>query len=74
MGIERAVTRWYIQRQAYENEAAALEAKLSEAKLSEMQSHGQESESKVRAEIEKQLAYLQTRLNALGPCPKAMMG
>jgi len=69
MGIERAVTRWYIQRQAYENEVAALEAKLSE-----MQSHGQESESKVRAEIEKQLAHIQTKLYALGPCPKAMMG
>ena len=30
MGIERAATRWYLQRIAYESEAASLEAKLGE--------------------------------------------
>ena len=69
MGIERAVTRWYIQRQAYENEVATLEVRLGE-----MRTNGQESESKERAEVEKQLALTRTRLRALGPCPKAMMG
>jgi hypothetical protein len=69
MGIERAVTRWYIQRQAYENEAAALEAKLSE-----IRNNAQGLESKERAEVEKKLAHVRARLHALGPCPKAMMG
>ena len=69
MGVERAVTRWYLQRQTYENEAAALEAKLGE-----MRTNGQELESKERAEVEKQLADIRAKLHALGPCPKAMMG
>jgi hypothetical protein len=69
MGIERAVTRWYLQRLAYENEAASLEAKLGEMRNSE-----QGLESKERAEFEKQLAQIQARLHRLGPCPKAMMG
>ncbi len=69
MGIERAVTRWYLQRLAYESEAAALEAKLSA-----VQTNGQEPESKERIEVKKQLAHTRARLHTLGPCPKAMMG
>jgi hypothetical protein len=69
MGIERAITRWYIQRQTYENEVALLEAKFGE-----MQTDGQEPERKERAEIEKQLTHARARLHVLGPCPKAMMG
>ena len=38
MGIERAATRWYLQRIAYESEAASLEAKLGE-----MRNNAQES-------------------------------
>jgi hypothetical protein len=69
MGIERAVTRWYLQRQTYQNEIASLEAKLAE-----MQVRGQEPASKERTEVEKQLVHTQSKLRALGPCPKAMMG
>ncbi len=69
MGIERAATRWYLQRIAYEREVASLEAKLGD-----MQNKAQELESKERAEFEKQLADVLARLHALGPCPKAMMG
>ena len=69
MGIERAVTRWYIQRQTYENEVASLEAKLAD-----MQNNAQGLESKERAEFEKQLAQILAKLHTLGPCPKAMMG
>ena len=69
MGIERAATRWYLQRLAYESEAASLEAKLDE-----MRNNAQGLESKERAEFEKQLAQIQARLLTLGPCPKAMMG
>jgi hypothetical protein len=69
MGIERAATRWYLQRLAHESEVASLEAKLGEMRNSE-----QGLESKERAECEKQLAHVLTRLHTLGPCPKAMMG
>jgi hypothetical protein len=69
MGIERAVTRWYLQRLAYESEAASLETKLGE-----MRNNAHGLESKERAEFEKQLAHVLARLHALGPCPKAMMG
>ncbi|HXZ04611.1 MAG TPA: hypothetical protein VEH81_07235 [Ktedonobacteraceae bacterium] len=69
MGIERAVTRWHLQRLAYESEVASLESKLGE-----MQVKVQGLESKERAEFEKQLAQVLIRLHTLGPCPKAMMG
>jgi hypothetical protein len=69
MGIERATTRWYLQRLAYESEATSLEAKLGE-----MRNNTQSLESKERAEFEKQLAHVLAKLHTLGPCPKAMMG
>jgi septal ring factor EnvC (AmiA/AmiB activator) len=69
MGIERATTRWYLQRLAYESEAASLEAKLGE-----MRNNERGLESKERAEFEKQLAQALAALHRLGPCPKAMMG
>ena len=53
MGIERATTRWHLQRLAYESEAASLEAKLGE-----MRKNAQTFESKERAEFEKQLAHI----------------
>ncbi len=69
MGIERAVTRWYLQRIAYENEIASLEAKLRVE-----QNNPQRLESIERAETEKQLAEVFSQYHTLGPCPKAMMG
>ena len=69
MGIERAATRWYIQRIACENEVASLEAKLKGE-----QNNPQSLASTERTELEKQLADVLARLRALGPCPKAMMG
>ena len=69
MGIERAATRWYVQRITYENEIATLGAKLRDE-----QNNQQRLESNERAEIEKRLADALSRLHALGPCPKAMMG
>jgi len=69
VGVERAVTRWYVQRQAYLDEIASLEARLAQ-----MQTKGQEPASKEREEVKLRLANLQARLRALGPCPKPMMG
>ncbi len=69
MGIERAATRWYLQRIAYQNECSVLENKLAE-----MQNKSQGLEGNQRAETEKQLADILVKLHAMGPCPKAMMG
>jgi hypothetical protein len=67
MGVERAVTRWHIQHQRIINEITALESKRAQIQAS------QQGNVNV-AEIEKQLASLQDKLHALGPCPKPMMG
>ncbi len=69
MGIERAVTRWYLKRQTCQNEITALEAKLAEIRTGR-----QKPESKEQTDTEQQLVTTQTRLRTLGPCPKAMMG
>ncbi len=69
MGIERAVTRWYLQRQSCQHEITALEAKLAE-----MRTGGRDPESKEQTDAEEHLVNTQTRLRTLGPCPKAMMG
>src|SRR5260370_41976312 len=69
MGVERAVTRWYLLRQSYKNEIESLEAKLAE-----MQKTGQEPGAKERIDVEKQLANAQARLRVLVPCPKPIMG
>lgn len=69
MGVERAVTRWYLLRQSYKNEIELLETKLVE-----MQKMGQDAGAKERMDVEKQLANAQARLRMLGPCPKPMMG
>ena len=70
MGVERAVTRWYVQRQLLIDEIASLEAKLAQ-----MQEEGrQEPGSEERLAVEEQLATSQSKLRTSGPCPKPMMG
>lgn len=69
MGVERAVTRWYVKRQVITDEIAVLETKLAQ-----MQQEGQEPDHKERAALEEQLATAQAKLRTLGPCPKPMMG
>ncbi len=70
MGVERAVTRWYLQRQHINDQIAMLQAKLEQ-----VYTEGQRPANDVeRADIEKQLEALSVRLRTLGPCPKAMMG
>lgn len=67
MGVERAVTRWYLRRQEIQQDIDALQARLEQP-----QPEGQPSPE--RAEIEQQLAAARARLLELGPCPKPMMG
>jgi hypothetical protein len=70
MGVERAVTRWYALRQNIADQIDILEAKLQQQDSVEEAS----SNSAERVSKEKELASLQARLQALGPCPKPMMG
>ncbi|HYU71530.1 MAG TPA: hypothetical protein VEL31_02525 [Ktedonobacteraceae bacterium] len=75
MGVERAVTRWYLQRQSILNEIATLEAKLARDRQTQEQKQGVgNSSEQVDAEIRQQLAKAQEKLRTLGPCPKPMMG
>lgn len=67
MGVERAVTRWYILRQSLENEIAALES-AAQKRAAEDAVVGEDA---VLAE-ERKRAH--EKLRALGPCPKPMMG
>jgi hypothetical protein len=70
MGVERAVTRWYLQHQHINDQIAVLQAKLEQ-----VYPEGQGPANDVgRADIEKQLEALRLRLRTLGPCPKPMMG
>ena len=69
MGVERAVTRWYAQRQVLIYEIASLEAKLTQ-----MQQEGQAAGSKERIAVEEQLAIAQAKLRTSGSCPRPMMG
>ena len=70
MGVERPVTRWFIQHDTITKEIAALETKL-------VQLQAEESTAQTKAEQEvvvEQLAIAHSHLRALGPCPKPMMG
>lgn len=68
MGVERAVTRWYLRRQEIQRDIDALQTRLEQLPSEEGQS------SPERAAIEHQLAEACARLLSLGPCPKPMMG
>jgi uncharacterized sporulation protein YeaH/YhbH (DUF444 family) len=69
MGIERAVTRWYVQRQALSYEIEKLSEQLERAQAREQQNGGEEAQS-----LRQRLAEVERRLKALGNCPKPMMG
>jgi len=69
MGVERAVTRWYVQRQLLLDEIAALEAKLQPVKENTQPSPGEEQRT-----LRRQIAEVQEKLRLIGSCPKPMMG
>ncbi|HLI71693.1 MAG TPA: hypothetical protein VKV19_18200 [Ktedonobacteraceae bacterium] len=67
MGVERAVTRWYVRRQQIQQDIDTLQARLEQSQ--------QDDQALVeRADIERQLAEARARLLTLGSCPKPMMG
>lgn len=69
MGVERAVTRWYVQRQLLLDEIAALEAKLQPAKENTQPLPGEEQTT-----LKRQIFEMQEKLRLMGSCPKPMMG
>ncbi len=67
MGVERAVTRWYVLHQTLSAEIERLEAALSSQQEDAVASNE-------RGALHKQLGEAQERLRLLGPCPRPMMG
>lgn len=74
MGVERAVTRWYVQRQVISNEIERLVEQLSQAQAKQPEKEGQEAHSEEVQSLSQQLTQAEQRLKALGNCPKPMMG
>lgn len=70
MGVERSVTRWYIQRDIILKEIELLERKLAGTPASNQHSSGE----KESVDALLQLARAREKLVTLGPCPKPMMG
>lgn len=67
MGVERAVIRWYAQRQVLLEELASIN--LIDAQDADTPLPQQE-----RQQQEQKRAEIQRRLRQLGPCPTPMMG
>ena len=78
MGVERAVTRWYVRRQAILGEIALLEARLEPEAANEQpleaEQVAEDGNIEPQIDIMLELAKAQEKLRLLGPCPKPMMG
>ena len=77
MGVERAVTRWYVQRQVLLTEIEMLSAKLAPVLIDTSEGVDIDTaplEAINVDEVTQQLARAQEKLRLLGPCPKPMMG
>jgi hypothetical protein len=72
MGIERSVTRWYVQQQIILSEMLLLEAQLKNMPL-----FNEQDDNAVYVMNTKLLLHLGRaceKLSSLGPSPKPMMG
>ncbi|MBA2678628.1 MAG: hypothetical protein H0U76_09595 [Ktedonobacteraceae bacterium] len=76
MGVERSVTRWYLQRQLILDEITQLESKQALAVVEkDSVEPGDESEGKEGQEaVDVLLTTARKKLKGLGHCPKPMMG
>jgi len=77
MGVERSVTRWYVQRQLLLAEIELQSAKVlpvQDSSSEEGKSDIEASEAGTPHEAVQQFARTQEKLHLLGPCPKPMMG
>lgn len=73
MGVERAVTRWYVHRQSVLSEIAIWENAIN-AHISGDKEASESTQADEMVDIQEQLAKAREKLLALGPCPKPMMG
>ncbi len=75
MGVERAVTRWYAQRQLLSEEIARLEAKLAQPLDANQEAQDASAHEAVDLRsLQEELVKAQERLRLLGSCPQPMMG
>jgi len=76
MGVERSITRWYLQRQMILNEIATLEERLRRTPQSgqEAAQAGQSGQMEQATTLRQQLSAAREKLRAMGACPKPMMG
>ncbi|GHO76309.1 hypothetical protein KSD_40800 [Ktedonobacter sp. SOSP1-85] len=74
MGVERSVTRWYVERQMLLSEISALEAKLTPGTSKEASANTESATPSQADEVAQQVSQAQQKLHLLGPCPKPMMG
>jgi hypothetical protein len=73
MGVERAVTRWYAQRQLILDEIASIETRLRQ--LPPVEAEGaQPAVQAEQATLQLQLSAAQEKLRGMGDCPRPMMG
>jgi hypothetical protein len=72
MGVERAVMRWYAQRQLIELQIAQLNARLIALEV-DSAANAQEVEPEVKQELQQALAKAREQLLLLGPCPQSSM-
>jgi len=68
MGVERAVTRWHVQRQLLLAEIASLEAQLAQSL------QGEQEPGIDIAQAKERLAQAYEKLRRSGPSPQPMMG
>lgn len=64
MGVERAVSRWYAQRQLILLRIAQLQAMLARS----------DTQTENIVSVRAALVKAQEELRSLGPCPRSMMG
>ncbi|HTI13805.1 MAG TPA: hypothetical protein VL461_04425 [Dictyobacter sp.] len=79
MGVERAVTRWYLYRQSLLNEIARLEEQIAqqadkESSGTELSASAESASAANSEDLRQVLARTQEKLKNLGPCPRPMMG
>lgn len=75
MGVERAITRWYAQRQLLLDEISLLEAKIVPPSTNVEGDDVRSIETREETvAVLRQLARAREKLLTLGPCPKPMMG
>jgi len=69
MGVERAVTRWYMRRQLLLDEIKLLQTKIAPSATADGA-----TPHPVDVATQEKLVQAQAKLRVLGACPRPMMG